>query len=152
MRRGKGLRSDPAKQRAWQQRSREKALAAQVKKRNPPPRREDRRFPGARGWTRRVFTLYGYRCVVCGDPAKHGHHAVPRQKIIRADHLSDEERTELAYDARNGVPVCEGCHDLHERAHRRIPRACLPAGVVEWAIDYGFLSVIERTYPVKGAT
>jgi hypothetical protein len=117
-------------------------------KTNPKRRKEAKRYPGAIGWTQRVLALYGRLCVVCGDPAVQGHHAVPRQRIIRDSRKSDEERSFLAYDARQGVPVCKRCHERHETATERIPRSTLPAGVVEWAREHGYSHVLKPpVYP-----
>lgn len=122
----------------------------QVLKANPPRRRESRRFPGATGWTQRVFALYGRVCVACprkhAQPAVQAHHVVPRHAILTAPHLSVEERRALAYDARNGLPVCVRCHERHTSAVERILRARLPASVIEWACEHGFEHVIERSY------
>lgn len=120
---------------------------------NPPRRREERRLPGARGWTQRVLALYGRQCIVCGDRAVHGHHVIARQTILTARHLSAEERVLLAYDARQGVPICERCHSRHELAVARIPFERLPPGVVAWVIEHGFRSRImdRRVYPHRAA-
>lgn len=143
------LRTDPDKVQAWRDRSRDRELereraakreARDLSKRLPVPkrRREDKRLPGATGWTQRVFMLHGRTCIVCGARAAQGHHVVPRQAILTARHISTEERRELAYDARNGVPVCVRCHERHETATVRIPFDRLPTSVVEWAVEHGF--------------
>jgi hypothetical protein len=143
------LRSDPDKVQAWRDRSRERAVerarnaqreakALLAGRRVPKNRREDRWLPGATGWTQRVFALYGRRCIVCGARAVQGHHVVPRQAILTARHLSEDERRQLAYDARQGVPVCARCHERHETAAERIPFDRLPGTVVEWAVEHGF--------------
>lgn len=71
------------------------------------------------------------------------HHVIPKQELRRRG-LFDR-----VWDPRNGVAVTLGEHDEHERAHRRIPRRCLPESVFEfarecgpWALDY-----IDKTYP-----
>lgn len=150
------LTADPAKTKAFVQRGRGSlkrgSLPRSVALRNPPPRRSE--LPGARGWTQRVFTLYGRACVVCGDRATEAHHVVPRQVILATQHLTRVERELLAYDARNGAPVCgfgspNGCHANHEAAARRIPFDRLPEGAVEWAVEHGFRSRVmdRRVYP-----
>jgi hypothetical protein len=154
---------NPDRVREWQRRSRDRAIAREqdrederraeeirrVMDANPKPRRArskaDRR-PGARGFTQRVFCLYGRRCVRCKRAAVQAHHAVPRRTIeARGDDFAEE----FAYDARNGVPLCVGCHWDHEygaRDEHRLPRACLPLGVIEWAVEQGFGWYIDRTY------
>ena len=107
------------------------------------PRRRARTAPGARGWTQRVFALYGRQCVVCGGKASQAHHAVPRQTIV----ARGGDSFEIAYDPRNGVPVCFDCHQAHENASRRIPLSLLPPGVVAWADENGFRWYLDRTYP-----
>jgi hypothetical protein len=116
---------------------------------NPPPRREAKRLPGARGWTQRVFALHGRRCIVCRAKAVQAHHVVPRGVILRAAHLTPDVRETLAYDARNGVPVCVHCHERHELAAARIPFDRLPDSVVEWARFHGFAGRVmdRRVYP-----
>jgi len=163
MKRKARLRANPSKTREWQQRSRERAPRQRARKgkrvpwweqTNPTPRREEKDTPGANGWTQRVFTLHGRRCRVCGKRrAVQGHHVVPRQVIVTAPHLTREQRAMLAYDARNGLPVCLRCHERHELAVQRIPFEALPASVVEWAVEHGFEDRVfdERVYPSRRA-
>lgn len=118
-----------------------------------PPKRSGKN-PNAAGFTRRVFTLYGYRCLVC-DKAKavQAHHCVPRQRITKAPHLSQTQRDALEYDARNGLPICMSCHAAHEypgvRKDARIPRAKLRPEHFEWAVQFGFATTINdrKLYP-----
>jgi len=114
---------------------------------SPPARR--RELPGERGWTQRVFELHGDRCVVCGRKAVHAHHVTGKDVILRATHLSVPEREALAFDERQGCPVCFQCHMDHEAAAHRIPFDRLPAGAVEWALEHGFRSRVmdRRVYP-----
>lgn len=147
MKRSKPLRGKPAKVRDFQRRARKPLNRRALMAGNPRKRRSS--SPGATGWTQRVFTLYGSRCLVCGKKAHHGHHVVPRQRIMRADHLTQEERELREYDARQGIPICHTDHAAHELASRRIPRRCLPEAVIEWAYDNGFATTIDdrRLYP-----
>jgi cytochrome c553 len=152
VRRSAPLRSSPVTARAWRDRSRERAIErareAAAKREQRRRRREARDFPGATGWTGRVFCLYGRSCVVCGEEAVQGHHAVPRQRILADTRKTRDERRELAYDARNGVPICGRCHERHEIGAERIPRKRLPAGVIEWARERGFAHVLKApVYP-----
>ncbi len=123
------------------------SLPCTVALHNPPPRRSE--LPGARGWTQRVFTLHGRVCVVCGAKAVQAHHVTGKAVILAARHLSAADREVLAYDARNGCPVCVQCHMDHEAAAHRIPFDRLPAGAVEWALEHGFRGRVmdRRVYP-----
>lgn len=66
---------------------------------------------------------------------------------------------ELEVEPWNLVGLCVGCHDEHERAHRRVPRDALPSETIalsQWPgapadpAVYGVrLSYLERTYPLK---
>lgn len=118
-------------------------LDAKALLRNNPRRREGE-WPGERGWTQRVFSLYGRACVVCrGAAAAQAHHAVPKRTIIARGGAIDL----LVFDARNGVPVCHRCHEAHENGSRRIPYVCLPGGVVAWAHENGWAWYLDRIYP-----
>lgn len=137
------LKINPVKVAAFKQRGRGNL------KRTAKPKPQ---LPGQRGWTRRVFALYGDRCVACGDRAVHAHHAVGRAVILAARHLTEDERRHLAYAPENGAPVCLFCHHAHETAAKRIPYHRLPAGVIVWAREHGFATRIadERVYPRGG--
>lgn len=77
------------------------------------------------------------RCLMCPARAVQVHHVLPRHRWPH-----------LAKLAANLVGICPGCHDNHERAHRRIPRALLPAETLTLAESEGLTWYIERTYPV----
>lgn len=117
------------------------------------PRKPSKRLPGAKGWTGRVFALYGDRCVVCGGKATEAHHATPKHIVLAAMHLPRDVRVTLATDARQGVPICAFHHAQHEVAAERIPFEALPPGVIEWATFHGFRGRImdRRVYPRSGA-
>lgn len=129
----------------------ELARLERVRKASAPlQRREERRFPGANGYTQRVFVLYGDRCSICSTrraPVKavHAHHVVPKRTIIArgpADYS-------LVYDQRNGLPLCFGCHFDHEYAPRVvIYRHHLLRGHLDWAAEFGFVWKVEKDYPV----
>jgi cytochrome c1 len=142
------------------QRELRRAQNAAAKRKGPvertnPPKRYGRegKIPGSRGWTQRVFTLYGRECLACPPedrrPAVQGHHVVPLQRILKADHLTADEIDALAYDARNGMPVCFECHGDHESYARRISRDQLSPEHFEWADEHGFGLVVRdrRMYP-----
>lgn len=123
-------------------------------RKNNPTRRAHDRNPNATGWTQRVFALYGRRCLVCNlRRASQAHHVVPAQRIRKADHLDQEERDALEFDARNGLPICEPCHQGHELASARIPYSRLKSQHLAWAMAWGFASTIKdaRIYPRKAA-
>lgn len=144
------LKADPATIAAFVQRGRGQLRRVDFAATNPPPRKTT--LPGARGWTQRVFALYGNRCVACGKRAAHGHHTVALRTILDAHRLTVDVRAALAFDARNGCPVCAQCHMDHEAAANRIPFDKLPPGAVQWAIEHGFRSRVmdRRVYPLTG--
>lgn len=119
-----------------------------------PPRRSSHN-PCARGWTQRVFALYGRYCLACPKGkltrAVQAHHLVPRQRIANDFRKTQEERDALEYDARNGFPICQRCHELHEFPGpdaKRIPFSRIPALAVEWAIEHGYDYVLKPpVYP-----
>jgi 5-methylcytosine-specific restriction endonuclease McrA len=82
----------------------------------------------------------GGRCLVCGTKRydAHAHHVLPQQNW-----------PQHAYEANNLVAVCPGCHDNHERAHRRIRYDELPEAVRTWVHTLGGRETLylERTYP-----
>lgn len=133
-------------------------------KANPPrpvdeakakPRSRARRNPNAAGWTQRVFHLYGRHCLACPKGrltrAVQAHHLVPRQRIANDARKPQAEREALEYDARNGFPICQRCHELHEFPGpdaKRIPFSRIPAAAVEWAIEHGYSYVLKPpVYP-----
>lgn len=133
-------RSKPLRRSSWQ-------------RRNPRKRKN----PRANGWTKRVFFLYGQKCY-CGKRATQAHHVVPRQRIMADVRLTQEEREALEYDARNGLPICDGCHAAHELAaghkeSRRIPHGALRPQNLAWALAWGFAYVVNdrNVYPRKAA-
>lgn len=67
---------------------------------------------------------------------------------------SREERAQLAYDARNGCPVCVDCHERHENASRRLLRSMLPEGAIVWALEHGYGHRVNdrRVYPAVTVT
>lgn len=76
------------------------------------------------------------RCIVCEGVAEDAHHVIPKQRLKAiAGRLSmtPDETSDLLMDRRNGVPLCRRCHDLHESAHKRIPRSKLPPKAIAFA-------------------
>ncbi len=50
-------------------------------------------------WRSAVLTIWGERCVKCGDMSVECHHIVRRSKGV------------LRYDPHNGIPLCKRHHD-----------------------------------------
>jgi len=169
--RDKPLRANPEKVRAFQDRARDKArekaygrdgersrslrAKSEVVVENfgaPKPRRRRDRLPGARTFKRRVFGLYGSKCVVCGKRADQAHHGIPVNVILDDVRKPPDVRRAIANDARHGVPVCTPDHHAHEGASRRIRRWELPQGVIDWATEHGYEYRIEALYPVEAWT
>ncbi len=146
LKRTSALKADPAKTKAFVERGRGGLARTRntISRAAPTPP-----LPGARGWTRRVFALYGDRCVICGKKAVHAHHAVAKQVVLAEWHLTPQQRAALAYDERQGVPCCFFHHMAHEGGSERIPFGKLPPQVVAWAIEHGFRSRVmdRRIYP-----
>jgi 5-methylcytosine-specific restriction endonuclease McrA len=133
VKRGPGPKRDPTKIAAWQLKSQEAAARkARERPRTAPVRRSEglkrrdvpggKRRPVPRHIRRAVFARSNGLCVVCGGRAAHLHHVLPVQRWPEHEH-----------EPRNMVAVCPGCHDNHERAHRRIRRGELSAAVLDWA-------------------
>jgi hypothetical protein len=85
-------------------------------------------------------------------------HLIPRQLIKRelARGLSTRELAELCWDARVWVPMCggpmgnAGHHGALDFARTlRIPRALLPVGVEEFALEHGLEWWLDREYGPK---
>lgn len=93
----------------------------------------------AERWKITTLALF---CVCCGKRAAHGHHAVSQQQIRLAG-LGEDVRWAL----RNLVPLCEDAHRGHHTRLRPIPFSALPASVIEFAEEYGFMDYLRRTYP-----
>lgn len=142
---GSTLKVDVDKQRAFQQGGRGKLRRK--------PRSRLKSFPGSKrlrkDWRPAVFARYGPRCVVTGLPAEQAHHVVALNVILRAHHLTVEQRHQLAYDPENGAPVTADAHERHENASRRITRSELRLQHVEWAERHGFGWYLDRIYPVE---
>jgi cytochrome c553 len=57
-------------------------------------------------------------------------------------------RAAVAVDVRNGVALCERCHERHTLAVRRVPRYLLPAGVFAFIHELDALAWPPRTQPL----
>jgi 5-methylcytosine-specific restriction endonuclease McrA len=94
-------------------------------------------------WMRlRTLGFSQNRCVVCDTNGAwvplQLHHVLPQSQWPEYDQWPD-----------NLVAVCPGCHDNHERAHRRIRYDELPEQVRTWVRTLGGREnmYLERTYP-----
>lgn len=78
-------------------------------------------------------SIDGASCRVCGEPAVHGHHVVPQERLDR--YVLEGERQKAKADRRNIVPLCDLCHgrvhsdDLRLAPHELHPQ--FPAFVAE---------------------
>lgn len=101
----------------------------------------------------------GARCLKCGGKRRlQAHHAVPQQAVksfAKTLRLSVEETQRILWDGRNGVPVCERCHERHTLAVERIPRVRLPLAAFAFARTLDGMTPgresmmvrLEREYP-----
>lgn len=102
----------------------------------------------------------GARCLLCGG-RRHlqGHHVIAQQAIrshAKTLRLSAGETQALLWDVRNGVALCERCHERHTTAYCRVPRYLLPALVYAFvqALDeqtghQAMLERLRREYPER---
>ena len=107
-------------------------------------------------------------CAVCGegpkakDPAKRKrkkfdpHHIIPARYIRRYMRqyrkkldakLYDEMLGKLLYNPVNGLCICRECHERHEKASKRIPRALISEEAREFARSLNLYHLIESMYP-----
>jgi 5-methylcytosine-specific restriction endonuclease McrA len=92
---------------------------------------------------RAVYRRQEWRCLVCDGrdvltlPYLQMHHVLPQQTWPEHDE-----------NPFNLVAICAGCHDNHERAHRRIRYDELPEQVRTWIRTLGGRETlyVERTY------
>lgn len=90
----------------------------------------------------------GAVCAVCGAGGDLDcHHIVPKQRLKRIARKRGIPAWYLLWDPRGRLVVCRPCHDMHERAQRRIGRGLLTKAAIGFASDLGEDSYIERTYP-----
>lgn len=81
-----------------------------------------------------------------------GHHIIPQQTLNDwldeiLEPLSTDERAAILWDVRNGLHVSNRRHQRHHSGHEPIPRSALPAGVFEFADEFGFDWYLDRHYP-----
>lgn len=128
-----GLAPNPEKVREWMQKSRKSANA-------------NRRAPTPREVVEAARARSLGKCVMCGEPEQarwphHPHHVFP----VRA---AFDSFPELEAEPDNIILLCPGCHDNHERAHARVPRAKLPSATIALAVGYPDRQrYLNKTYP-----
>lgn len=132
--RGSGPNADPERVREWISKSRK---TAHSNKRAPTPREV---VDAARVRSKN-------RCVVCNKPEQsaewphHPHHVFPVRGPLHS-------WPELEKVVANVILLCPGCHDNHERAHVRVPRAKLPSETIDLATGHTDRQIyLEATYP-----
>lgn len=87
-----------------------------------------------------VLKGHAYPCDGALDP----HHVIPKQRLKQRHGLSPAQRRELAWDARNGVPVCRRHHELLTNRVMRLPHEVVPGEVFAFAHDYGLDHLLDR--------
>jgi hypothetical protein len=172
MKRSEPLRADPAKTRAWQQRSRKplersaigregmrsteirRATAEARPTAKGPARKRGRPRPKRPFWWR--GELDGSICAVCEQaPAVQGHHIIRAEVLRREARRLDYEMHDVMWDRRNRLPVCQRCHERHHNRSRPIRREVL-LRVARWVFDFahelGLEPALEREYPETANT
>lgn len=90
-------------------------------------------------------------CVVCGSRINiEGHHVIAKQeikRIARSGRWEFDREQDALWDVRNGIPLCDVCHQRHETAFKRVPRNVLPSAALDFAGEMGVDHLIERYYP-----
>lgn len=132
--RGGGPSPNPERVREWIQKSRKTS-------------HENRRTPTPREVVEAARVRSRSRCVVCGtkeqstDWPHHPHHVFPVNGPLHS-------WPELWDEPANIILLCPGCHDNHERAHKRVPRAKLPPETIALAVGHVDRQIyLEDTYP-----
>lgn len=93
--------------------------------------------------------VYRGYCAVCHvRPAHlHAHHCVEASYLRRelSARVSSERMDAIAYDPRNALGVCDGCHlNDHRSGSRRIHRQHIPESAWEFARELDALAGDER--------
>lgn len=123
------LKPDPDKVRAFIQRNRKPLKRA--------PRKTRAKLPPST--LKAVSKASRGRCVVCGTKR-----ALQRHHVLAVSRWPQYETEALGM-----VLVCAGCHDNHERAHRRIRYGELPEATRTWLRTLGGRENLEaeRRHP-----
>lgn len=164
MKRGRRLRADPAKTRAFTDRGRE-AGAKSLREAALAGARVEQQARAGEGplspsdWRVAVATDAGLRCSLTGtraehgpfDPAFHAHH------FISKEHLRARGLREFVWDRRNGLFLLAALHMDDEAGQPLILRGHVPdrawgfADDVDNALGSGWATMrLEREYPVSG--
>lgn len=174
MKRSEPLRADPAKTRAWQERSRSPLQRSELGREGmrstelrrkvaevlPAPAQPKRRSrgrsrPSQPRWWRGEFD--GSLCAVCERArAVQGHHIIRAEVLRREARRLGYELRDVMWDRRNRLPVCQICHERHHNRSRPIARAVLRrvarGGVFDFARELGLEPALEREYPEAANT
>lgn len=70
---------------------------------------------------------------------------IPKQNLKRE--IENDQHLKVLYDPRNGLALCEICHQRHENASDRVPRRLVPAAAWGFAHEHGLEWMIESRYP-----
>jgi HNH endonuclease len=78
-------------------------------------------------------------------PLRDAHHIIRKQTLrAHASTMTEQDRMELLWDPRNGVPVCRKHHEQLTTAYRRLTRAQVPPEVWHFAEEHGLVHALER--------
>ena len=147
--RGKGLaRKTPLKQTVSLAKKGNALARRNPLRAKPKPTREPAEARAARLWWEAVTGKGKMPCAKCGSAWRiQGHHVIAKQELKRWARAHGVNPSDLLWDPDCGMPLCEPCHDNHERAHERVPRHLVPPKAVAFAHRLGLDYVIERNYP-----
>lgn len=127
MKRGEGPKRDPAKLRAWEERTRAKTRAAQKARgisRVPRPPKAERLKRAPKRWREGREG----KCACC-----------PRRSSLHPHHVVYAQHVEGAggdvWDPRNRLMLCEGCHADHHGPNWRVPLLLLPDRCIAFAVE-----------------
>jgi hypothetical protein len=103
----------------------------------------------ARRLFERVVLHNGHgRCILHADSDCAGpldaHHVIPKQRLKQRPGLSKQERMELVWDARNGVPACRKHHGLLTTHARKLTPEQVPVQTICFAVDRDLIGALER--------
>lgn len=89
-------------------------------------------------------------CMGCGalGVRVEGHHTIKQQTIRREARSRKLDVATWLWDPRNGIPLCERCHEKHTLAVQRVPGYLLPIRVWEFARDLGLEWALEKEHPM----
>lgn len=74
-------------------------------------------------------------CIHCGKRADQLHHAIYQAELRRVAGRDNARFQALRSDQRNMVPLCLSHHERHHARIERLPLACLPDSVYDFALE-----------------